>query len=79
MTHDHDYYSQHRDMDRAGGSSRGVLWAGLAIIALLVIVSVFYVFGASAPENGSAAPALTLPQTDTAAPATAPASNDTAQ
>lgn len=72
MTDDRDYYRDHRDARRSGASSRGMVWVGVAIVGLLVLISVFYLFAAPAPPNGTAAPNLTPPEAGEAEPATPP-------
>ena len=68
MTDERDYYATHRAPGRTRGSSSATLWAGLALIALLLSFAVFFLFGSNAPDNGTAAPDLEVPPAETVEP-----------
>lgn len=69
MTDERDHYSTYRAPGRAAGSSGGMVRGGLALIALLALMAVFFLFGSTGPDNGTAAPDLTAPPAETTEPA----------
>ncbi|WP_424992332.1 hypothetical protein [Oceaniradius stylonematis] len=73
MTDERDYYSNHRTPAELGASSGGGLWAGLAILALFVLIVTFYLFSGGGAENGTGAPDMAPAPVETPVPNTAPA------
>lgn len=69
MTDERDYYSTHRAPGRGESSSSGMRWGGLALIALVLLMAVFFLFGSNPPENGTEAPDLAPPAAETTEPA----------
>lgn len=73
MTDERDYYAHHRTRRELDSSSGGGLWAGLAILALFVLIATFYLFSGGGAENGTGAPDMAPGAVETPAPNTAPA------
>jgi len=73
MTDERDYYTHNRTRAEFDSSSGGGLWAGLAILALFVLIATFYLFSGGGPENGTGAPDMAPAPVETPAPSTTPA------